>query len=136
MSGTLPAQATVIVISNDTQYLAGRDNGVPGLPGVALKQNIELGISCTNSMLVELLLNSLNGFSLRSNSVPHLKVPYSVSISNYGFSSYNQTPIAIMASIVCKNEVIQVPIDITTGRLPYGLSAGTYNDVMVLNLSY
>ena len=137
LTGTLAAQASVIVVSNKTQYLKGsNDGGVPGLPGVALSQSIAVDIACTNSMLIELLLNSINDFSLRSNSAPQLKVPYQVSISNLGFSSFNQTPSAIMASVVCHGNLIQIPINITTGSLPYGLSAGSYQDVLQLNLSY
>ncbi len=137
LTGTLEAQASIVVVSNKTQYLKGsNDGGVPGLPGVALSQSIAVDIACTNSMLIELLLNSINDFSLRSNSAPQLKVPYQISISNSGFSSYNQTPIAIMASIVCHGNTIQIPINITTGSLPYGLSAGSYQDVLRLNLSY
>lgn len=137
LTGTLSAQASIVVVSNKTQYLNGsNDSGVPGLPGVALSQSIAVDIACTNSMLIELLLNSINDFSLRSNSAPQLKVPYQISISNSGFSSYNQTPIAITASIVCHGNTIQIPINITTGSLPYGLSAGSYQDVLQLNLSY
>lgn len=137
LTGTLEAQASVMVVSNKTQYLSGsHDGGVPGLPGAALSQSISVDIACTNSMLIELLLNSINDFSFRSNSAPQLKVPYQISISNSGFSSYNQTPIAIMASVVCNGNMIQILINITTGRLPYGLSAGSYQDVIQLNLSY
>ncbi|MBY0245845.1 MAG: hypothetical protein K2Q03_10350 [Sphingobacteriaceae bacterium] len=137
LAGSLEAQASIVVVSNKTQYLSGsNDGGVPGLPGVALSQSIAVDIACTNSMLIELLLNSINDFSLRSNSAPQLKVPYQISINNSGFSSFNQTPIAITASIVCHGNTIQIPINITTGSLPYGLSAGSYQDVLQLNLSY
>lgn len=136
LTGTLASQAVINVVSNKTQYMSGVDSGIPGLPGVALVQNINVDIACTNGMLIKLLLDSLNGLSLISPSTSQLKIPYQISIQNTDFTNISQSQTTTTASIVCHGEVIKVPINITTGNLPYGLSAGNYQDVLQLNLSY
>ncbi len=136
LTGSLSSQAVINVTSNKTQYMSGSDSGIPGLPGVALNQSIMVDVACTNGMLIELLLNSLNNLSLRSSSAPQLKIPYQISIANPNLSNVSKSQTVITAAVVCNGNTIQLPINITTGNLPYGLSAGSYQDVLLLNLSY
>lgn len=136
LTGTLASQAVINVVSNKTQYMSGGDSGIPGLPGVALSQSITVDVACTNGMLIELLLNSMNGLALRSSATPQLKVPYQITIANPDLMNSNQNSNSLSAGVICSGSIITLPINITTGNLPYGLSAGGYQDVLQLNLSY
>lgn len=137
ISGQLQPQATIVVISKTTNIVNSSNYGaVPGLAGNRLEQKANIEIDCTNSMVLEMMLNSQNNFILRDQANPNILIPYQVDAQHGSFSSYNKTPSRITASVICKGNRIQIPINISTARMPYSLSNGSYRDTIFLNLTY
>lgn len=132
ITGTIQPQANIVVVSNRTIYIGGRTT--PGLPGNSILQEVDVAISCSNGMLLQMLLDSRNSFALRSANQTSFTVPYSITVSNV--DNQIRTPSTITSNINCDGNVINMPIEISTGDLPSGLVAGSYSDILMLDLSY
>lgn len=132
ITGTIQPQASIVVVSNRTIYISGRTT--PGLPGNYILQEVDVTISCSNGMLLQMLLDSQNSFALRSANQSSFTVPYSITVSNV--SNQTRTTSTIISNISCTGSNIDVPIEISTGDLPAGLATGSYSDILMLGLSY
>lgn len=132
VSATIQPQANIVIVSNRTIYIGGRTT--PGLPGNSILQEVLVNISCSNGMILQMLLDSKNSFALRPANQTSFAVPYSITVSNV--DNQIRTPSTITSNINCTGNNIDVPIEISTGDLPAGLATGSYSDILMLNLSY
>lgn len=135
LSGDLQQSATVdVVVKKTTISTAG--GAMPGLAGSSLVEDVALNLQCSKDMVLQLLAVSANTFKFTSLNNPKMIIPYVVTLGgSVNVRVYNNSTYA-MAVVNCNGNSVQIPLNITTTSLPYGIEPGLYKDTMILNFSY